>query len=189
MSGKYDVCVTNPPYMGSSNMTFSLFSYIKEHYTDSKNDLFAAMIERGTSLLKDTGMLAIITQQVWMFISSFEKLRNKILTHTIFNMLHLGARAFEEIGGEVVQTTAFVLANISLSHYRGTYARLINPTTQKGKEDMFLSKKNRYYSSTDIFFKIPDYPIAYWVNNKIINLFEQEDKLENIFTLKRSMSR
>ena len=103
MSGKYDVCVTNPPYMNGS-METNLTSYLKKNYPDSKSDLFAVFIERCSAFLSQNSFQAMITQHAWMFLSSFEKLRTKILHKIIINMAHLGSRAFEEIGGEVVQT-------------------------------------------------------------------------------------
>ena len=110
LSSKYDVCVTNPPYMGGGNMSSKLSNFVKKYYPISKSDLFAVFIERGSELCKDTGYQAMITQHAWMFLSSYEKLRQFILeTKTIENMVHLGARAFDEISGEVVQTTSWVM--------------------------------------------------------------------------------
>ena len=100
-----------------------------------------------------------------MFLSSFEKLRTKLLTVDIVNMAHLGARAFEEIGGEVVQTTSFVMRKSHVADYKGEYCRLIEPTTQQGKEDMFLAGENRYAADQSNFSKIPGAPVAYWVRN------------------------
>jgi len=110
LSSKYDVCVTNPPYMGGGNMSTKLSNFVKKYYPISKSDLFAVFIERGSELCKNTGYQAMITQHAWMFLSSYEKLRQFILeTKTIENMVHLGARAFDEISGEVVQTTSWVM--------------------------------------------------------------------------------
>lgn len=108
LSRKYDVVVTNPPYMGSSGMNAKLSKYVKDNYPDSKSDLFAVFIEQCGAMIKPNGYQAMITQHAWMFLSSYEKLREKILQKMIVNMAHLGPRAFEEIGGEVVQTTSFV---------------------------------------------------------------------------------
>ena len=114
---------------------------------------------------------AMITQHAWMFLSSFEKLRKKMLQKTTVNMAHLGARAFEEIGGEVVQTTSFVLMNTSVENYKGVYCRLIDPTTQQGKEDLFLSGDSRYESAQSNFSKIPGNPVAYWASEKMLSAF------------------
>ena len=106
---KYDVVVTNPPYMAVSNAGAKVNDYVKKNFPDSKADLFAVFIERCGQMAKKNGYQAMITQHAWMFLSSFEKLRAKLLSVDIVNMAHLGARAFEEIGGEVVQTTSFVI--------------------------------------------------------------------------------
>ena len=107
---------------------------------------------------------AMITQHAWMFLSSYEKLREKMLLTETVNMAHLGARAFEEIGGEVVQTTSFVRCRTHIDGYKGTYCRLIEPTSQQGKEDMFLAGGNRYFVNQDNFAKIPGRPVAYWAS-------------------------
>ena len=178
LSKKYDVVVTNPPYMGSSGMDAKLSKYVKDNYPDSKSDLFAVFIEQCGAMIKPNGYQAMITQHAWMFLSSYEKLREKILQKMIVNMAHLGPRAFEEIGGEVVQTTSFVLRNEFSNGYQGEYCRLIEPTTQKGKEDMFLSAQYRYVSKQENFAKIPGSPVAYWVNKKVFCNFDGP-KLEN----------
>ena len=172
LAQKYDVVVTNPPYMGSSGMSAKLSEYVKKHYPDSKADMFAVFIERCGQMAKKNGYQAMITQHAWMFLSSFEKLRTKLLTVDIVNMAHLGARAFEEIGGEVVQTTSFVIRKSHIADYRGEYCRLIEPTSQQGKEDMFLAGENRYVADQSNFSEIPGSPVAYWLNSKILNSYK-----------------
>lgn len=174
MAQKYHIVVTNPPYMGSSGMSGKMSEFIKKHYPDSKSDLFAVFIEKCGQMVISNYYQAMITQHAWMFLSSFEKLRKKLLQKTMVNMAHLGARAFEEIGGEVVQTTSFVLLNDSIEDYKGVYCRLIESTTQQGKEDMFVSGENRFESSQSIFSKIPGSPVAYWANNKVIASFKNK---------------
>lgn len=177
MARKYDVVVTNPPYMGSSGMGARLAEFVKKQYPDSKSDLFAVFMERGREYAKANGYLAMITQHAWMFLSSFEKLRAKLMELDTVNMAHLGARAFGEIGGEVVQTTAFVMQNRHVHGFKGMYARLIEPTTQDGKEEMFLDGKNRFSARQDNFEKIPGAPVAYWVSEKMMEAFEKGKKL------------
>lgn len=172
LSKKYDVVVTNPPYMGSSGMDAKLSKYVKDNYPDSKSDLFAVFIEQCGAMIKPNDYQAMITQHAWMFLSSYEKLREKILQKMIVNMSHLGPRAFEEIGGEVVQTTSFVLRNEFSNGYQGEYCRLIEPTTQQGKEAMFLSAQNRYVSQQENFAKIPGSPVAYWASKLLIDDFK-----------------
>ncbi len=162
----------NPPYMGSSGMGAELSKYVKKVFPDSKSDLFAVFMERCRFLTKENGYQAMITQHAWMFLSSYEKLRAKLQRTDVVNMAHLGPRAFEEIGGEVVQTTSFVFQNQHISGYQGTYCRLIEPTTQQGKEEMFLAGKNRYTATQDNFAKIPGSPVAYWVSDRTYRTYE-----------------
>ena len=171
---RYDVVVTNPPYMGSSGMNDRLSKYVKDNYPDSKSDLFAVFIERCGEMLNDKGYQAMITQHAWMFLSSYEKLRSSLQQRELINMAHLGPRAFEEIGGEVVQTTAFVMQSKHTKGYKGSYARLIEPTTQQGKEDMFLAGENRFAAQQDNFLKIPGVPIGYWITTALIDAFSSE---------------
>ena len=188
LAQKYDAVVTNPPYMGSSGMGAKMSDFVKKNYSDSKSDLFAVFIEKCSELLKPTGYQSMITQHAWMFLSSYEKLRGKLLQRDIVNMAHLGARAFEEIGGEVVQTTSFVLRKNHIKGYKGIYCRLIEPTTQQGKEDMFLVGKNRYESVQDNFSKIPGCPVAYWAYESTFVSFELYPPLKNALMPKQGTS-
>ena len=187
MARKYDVVVTNPPYMGGSGMSNKLTEFVKKNYPDSKSDLFAVFIERCGAMLNKRGYQAMITQHAWMFLSSYEKLRAKLLARDTINMAHLGARAFEEIGGEVVQTTSFVLRNTHTKNYKGAYCRLIDPTTQSGKEEMFLSGENRYHAAQSNFSKIPGAPIAYWVRKEFVEFFTHR-KICDIASAKSGMT-
>ncbi len=172
LAQKYEVVVTNPPYRGVADVDVKLADYIKTNYPDSKNDLFAVFMEVCHKMNVKSGYQAMITQHAWMFLSGFEKLRAKIQKLDIVNMVHLGARAFEEIGGEVVQTTSFILANKHVDGYKGTYCRLVEPTTQQGKEEMFLSQENRYIACSDNFAKIPGAPVAYWASESALNAYK-----------------
>ena len=173
LAQKYDVVCTNPPYMGSSNMGAKLAEYVKKNYPDSKSDLFAVFIESCGQMTKQNGYQGMITQHAWMFLSSFEKLREKLLLKDTVNMAHLGARAFDEVGGEVVQTTSFVLRRSHLADYKGIYCRLIEPTSEQGKEDLFLSGENRYTAQQSNFSKISGSPVAYWVSDKLFEIYKE----------------
>lgn len=177
---KYSVAVTNPPYMGASGMSAKLSDYVKKNYPDSKSDLFAVFIEVCGKMLKANGLQGMITQHAWMFLSSFEKLRKKLQQKSLINMIHLGSRAFEEIGGEVVQTTSFVIRKSHVVDYKGEYCRLIEPTTQQGKEDMFLAGENRYSTNQSNFSKIPGSPVAYWASSDVLDAFKNGNALEKI---------
>lgn len=138
LSPHYHVVVTNPPYMGSKGMNADLKKFAETKYSDSKSDLFAMFIERCLELVQKHGTIGMITMQSWMFLSSFEKLRTKLLDEdTILSMAHLGPRAFDTIGGEVVQTTAFTLTNTHIPDYKGAFLRLVDGNSEAEKSTMF----------------------------------------------------
>lgn len=165
---KYWVTVTNPPYMRGSGMSNLLSTYVKGNFIDSKNDLFSIFIEKCENFIYKNGYQAMITQQSWMFLTGYEKLRNKMNRMNTVNLLHLGAHAFEEIGGEIVQTVTFVKVNSWLDNRVGKYFRLITPTSQQGKEDYFLAKKNIYFITNEKFLSIPGKRIVYWLNSDLL---------------------
>ena len=181
LAQKYDVVVTNPPYMGISGGNIKLSEFVKKNYPDSKVDLFAVFIECCKKILRQYGYQAMITQHAWMFLSSFEKLRGKLIANqTIINMAHLGARAFEEISGDVVQTTSFVMKNQQPKGYKGIYYRLLESKTQKGKESMFLKKEKIFNSSQKQYLKIPGYVVAYWVGEAFAYIFSGKITLADV---------
>lgn len=166
---KYDVVITNPPYMPPSPIQKK---YVQKNYPDSKSDLFAIFMEKCHELTKGNAYQAMITMHSWMFLSSFQKLRKKLLKdNNIINMAHLGARAFEEISGEIVQATAFVLMKNHISDYQSTYKRLVNYNSQDSKESEYLSNGNKYVLFSENFSKIPGSPVAYWLNDSFFKLF------------------
>ena len=173
MARKYEVVATNPPYAGTSNLSTKVNDFVKKNYPDSKADLFAVFIERCGEMLKNNGFQAMITQHAWMFLSSFEKLREKLQMKTLVNMAHLGARAFEEIGGEVVQTTSFVIQDNYIMNYIGTYLRLLDGESQNEKECLFLRREQRYDTVQNIFTNIPTEPLAYWIGEKIVECYKK----------------
>lgn len=172
LSQQYDVVCTNPPYMSSGGMNDTLTDFIKHNYTDSKYDLFAVFMERCAELTKSNGFYSMITQHSWMFLSSYVKLRTKLYSKTTLNMAHLGARAFDEISGEVVQTTAFVNYNSEINNYIGLYERLVSGNNEAEKESLFLSGEQRYYATPRHFNNIPGSPIAYWVSDNVFKAYE-----------------
>ena len=138
LSQKYHVVVTNPPYMGGKGMNADLKRFAERLYPDSKSDLFAMFIERCLQLVQHQGTIGMITMQSWMFLSSFERLRTKLLDeNTIISMAHLGARGFDSIGGEVVQTTAFTMTNTLIPDYKGAFIRLVDGNNEAEKAAMF----------------------------------------------------
>ena len=171
MADKYWVVSTNPPYMGLTGGTAKLNIYVKKKYPDSKTDMFAVFIEKCGRMLKKNAVLAMITQHTWMFISTYEKLRTKILNKDIISMAHLGARAFEEIAGEVVQTVSFIVRNSSITNYYATYSRLVEENSQESKRIKFLSHEKEFFSRKEDIEKIPGIPFAYWVGANTYEAF------------------
>ncbi|WP_290046640.1 BREX-1 system adenine-specific DNA-methyltransferase PglX [Leuconostoc sp. UCMA20149] len=178
LSSRFTIAITNPPYMQASKMPKDLKAYVTSNYVDSKSDLFAVFIERLAKFVGSNGLYAMITQHQWMFLSSFERLRNKINKQSIINMAHLGTKAFEEIGGEVVQTTAFVMQNTQMSDYVGAFVRLVDYDSQKKKQAAYLNavnsteSKDVYRTNQSIFKKIPEHRISYWLSNNLIKSFD-----------------
>ena len=174
LAQKYDVVVTNPPYMSVSNGGAKLVKYVQKNYEEGKADFFAVFIQRCLRMTKIKGYAALITQHAWMFLGSFEKLRTYLSEYNITSMAHLGARAFEEISGEVVQTTSFVINNSHLSDYKGVYTRLVSGMSQTEKEEIFLSGKERYSAKKENYEKIPGKPIAYWTSKEMLEAFDNK---------------
>ena len=182
---KYDVVVTNPPYMPPSPKQKQ---YVQKNYPDSKSDLFAVFIEKCHDLTKEDAYQAMITMHSWMFLSSFEKLRNKLINNnTIVNMAHLGARAFEDIGGEVVQTTAYIFWNKNIKNYHSSFKRLVDYNSQDAKETAYLKEDKLYTSLASNFSKIPGGPIAYWLNDNWYHIFSHEP-LNSYAAIKHGMT-
>ncbi|MCG8734675.1 BREX-1 system adenine-specific DNA-methyltransferase PglX [Tenacibaculum finnmarkense] len=178
LTKKYTSVVANPPYMGQKSMNVDLKNYVNANYPLTKSDLFAVFMEVALAMNIDNGLMGMINQHSWMFLSSYQKLREHILKNFgIVNMLHLGARTFEELSGEVVQSTAFVLKNGS-DIEKGTYYRLIDYKKVNEKEAHFLNRDNEFSNILQTnFSKIPSLPISYWTSNYTFSIFEKEVKL------------
>ncbi len=187
MSRKYDVVSTNPPYMGRRGMNPKLVKYLDENFKDSKTDLFAVFMELDDIYLKNSGFMGMINQHSWMFLSSYEKLREKMICNrVIYNMIHLGPHAFEEIGGEVVQTTVFVMSKSIVPEYKTIYVRLVEYKNQHVKEGVFLSGENRYVIKKESFREVPGWPIAYWLSPNFFKAFEHT-LLKDVYETKKGM--
>lgn len=185
MRNEYDVVVMNPPYMGASGMNKELGNFIKKNYPDSKSDLFAAFMEIN-HFLKSKGLYATINQHSWMFLSNFDDLRIKIMnSYFIDNMIHLGSRAFEEINGEVVQSTSFIYRNYKLENLNTTFFRLTDFNSSFLKEQALKSALNT--TDSPIIFKvnvkeltfIAGMPLTYWINEKVLSIFKSNVVFEN----------
>lgn len=181
MARKYDVVVTNPPYMGSSGMGTRLAEFVKKQYPDSKSDLFAVFMERGLDWVKESGYTSMITMESWMFLSSFENLRKKVLNQTdITTMVHM---PYLGKGGTSLGinfgTAATVLCKQHSRGYIGTFDRISYYETDDDGVPFTFPVENEYYkkAKVDNFEKIPGAPVAYWVSEKVIRAFEKGKKL------------
>jgi type II restriction/modification system DNA methylase subunit YeeA len=184
LSPKYHVVIANPPYMGSGGMNGRLGSWSKDNYPDEKSDLFAMFMERSLALALKQGMTAMINMQAWMFLSSFEVLRTKLLSRaTLLSMAHIGERGFDSIGGAVVSTTAFVFSNSVIANKEGVYLRLVDGKSEAEKSSMALEAIRNpgcgwfFRSSANDFSRIPGHPIAYWASKSTIQAFESGARL------------
>ena len=186
---QYDAVIANPPYMGGKGMNTALKDFAKKQFPDSKSDLFAMFIERGFNWCKDRGFNSMVTMQSWMFLSSYEVMREKLLQdRTIQTMAHLGARAFPEISGEVVQATAFVMQGKHLDGFKPVFFRLVD-TEQNQKETELRSGLNRFDSTIqDDFKKIPGSPIAYWVSEKVRAIFETSPSMGDVADARQGLA-
>ena len=172
MSQKYDVVVTNPPYMGASGMSNQLSRYIKENYPNTKSDLFSTCIEKCIRFTAQNRFTAMLTMHVWMFLSSFEKFRGDLQNGTFVNMAHLGMNAFDAGAvGTIVQTTAFVILNRKIHRYKGYYSRLVDYKTSNDKAIHLIDINNAFLINQENFLKIPGMPIAYWASDNTIKNF------------------
>ena len=188
LSNNYNIVATNPPYMGNSSMNPHLKDYLKNNYPNSKSDLFAVFIEKCHDFCKEMGFIAMITQQSFMFLSTFENLRVGLINnHTIIDMAHLGARAFDEIGGEVVQATSFINRNNFIENYNSTFHRLTEFNSESKKEEEFHNDENKFETSQLNFDKIPGSPIVYWAEDSVIRSFEKGELLGNLTVPRNGM--
>ncbi|MCM0758598.1 BREX-1 system adenine-specific DNA-methyltransferase PglX [Sporomusa sphaeroides DSM 2875] len=176
LSQKYDVVVTNPPYMGGGGMSEKLAKYVKSQFAKSKSDLFAVFIDRCLDLAINTGYISMITMQSWMFLSSFEKLRELIITEKeVISLIQIGYNSFPELNSKVAQAVAFSLCNATIQDYKGTYLDLTNKYPQafdKQKAFYIEADKGRYTVNSNKFSRIPGMPIAYWLNDKIYKIYD-----------------
>lgn len=187
LSRRFDVVVANPPYMGSSSFNPFMSKWVKTHYPDSCKDLCTAFIERGYALAREQGYNAMVTMQSWMFLGSFEKMRNRVIDEkAILTMAHLGARAFDAIGGEVVSVTADVLYNGKASG-KGSYVRLVDTVGSEPKREKLLeaiqSPNCGYFYQADAttFHDIPGSPIAYWAGSGLLDAFADGNDIRRDF--------
>lgn len=183
LSRRFACTVANPPYMGSSSFNPFMSKWIKKNYPDVKSDLCTCFIERDFNLVEDKGYAAMVTMQSWMFLGSFEKMRSSIIEgKTIVSMAHLGPRAFDAIGGEVVNVTADVIYN-GRAAYEGAYVRLVDINGSEAKRLKLLAAIQNpdcgwfYRRGADTFKQIPGIPIAYWASDALLDAFGNAKQL------------
>lgn len=187
MADKYEVVITNPPYMSSSGMDEKLKKYIEKNYKNTKSDMFSLFIEKCEEFTKENMYTSMITMHSWMFLSSFENLRKNIIENTeIQNLNHLGTRAFADIGGEVVQTVAWISKN-KIPEISGNYIRLVDYNSAEWKENEFFNPQNKYKVNQKDLEKIPGSPIAYWISDKVKSIFRESEKLGEIIETKQGL--
>ena len=185
LSQQYDVVVTNPPYMGSSGMNSRLAQYVKDHFPETKADLFACFIERGNQMAVKHGFNCMVTMQSWMFLSSFEKMREKVLqTKSITNLMHME----NMVMGIAFGTAVTVFRNDHVTGYKGTYNQIKLQDIADDKPKEFPVAENRFAQiSTDNFSKIPGSPVAYWVSERLLNAFATGKSLGDIALARNGM--
>ena len=173
MAQKYEVVCTNPPYMGSrKGMNPKLKKYVAKKYKDSKSDLYSCFIEKCLDFCKHHNYVGMITQQSFMFTDDYKELRAKLITnHPFFNMLHLGADAFPEISGEVVQPTTFIIGNKYPTEYKGTFVRLVDYSCDEKPKNV-MNQQLHFYASSEKFVNIKAMPISYWLSEKMRSSFD-----------------
>ena len=181
LAQKYDVVVTNPPYMGSSGMSSKLTEFVKKNYPYSKSDMSTISMEKTLDMCCEHGVMSMINIPVWMFLSSYEKLRYKLLkNNTIINMIHPGRGIF----GSDFGTTSFIIQKGTIHGYKGVYRRLFKAQgeveTVDVREQRFFETIGKFIAFQDDFFSIPGAPIAYWVSTHFIDLFKHEKNIKQI---------
>ncbi|MEG0343038.1 MAG: BREX-1 system adenine-specific DNA-methyltransferase PglX, partial [Acinetobacter sp.] len=190
LSQRYDAVIANPPYMGGGGMNANLKAFAKKYFPDSKSDLFAMFIEHGFSLLGENAFNAMVTMQSWMFLSSYQELRNKLLTYrSIQTLMQIGYNSFPELNSKVVQCCAFIISKNSIENYTGTYIDLNSYSQSFDKKKAFLKKEkqNYFFKKQKSFKKISSSPIAYWLTESLSELFT-EIKLSDAGVAKQGLA-
>jgi type II restriction/modification system DNA methylase subunit YeeA len=189
LAAQYDAVVANPPYMGSGGMNAIVKKFAKDHFSDAKSDLFACFIERGVTLAKTSGHNAMVTMQSWMFLSSFETMRERIIREATIRVLaHLGPRAFGSISGEVVQTAACVLKKMTPGSYRPAFFRLLVGGEQEKRNALASGEKRYDRVSQAEFKKIPGSPIAYWASSAVFQSFQHLDLIRDVASPRKGLA-
>ncbi|EDT73862.1 BREX-1 system adenine-specific DNA-methyltransferase PglX [Clostridium butyricum] len=189
MTSSYNICVTNPPYMGSKGMSDKLFKYVDINYKKSKRDLSTVLMEKCSEFTCNSGYLAMINIPTWMFLTSYSEFREELINNEIFiNLIHLGRGVF----GSDFGTVAFVLSKYSSKKFKGLFKKLYN---KAGDVESLQEKKKRFFEDVNIFINttgsfssIPSMPIVYWASSEIVKLFKKRDVVSNYADVKKGLT-
>lgn len=183
LAQKYDVVITNPPYMSNKGMNAVVQGYISKYYKDYKSDMFAVFMVRCMEMTKPNGMCSMVTMQAWLFIKTFKKLREYVLNKNILSLLQIGYNSFPELNSQIAHACSFVLQNAKINNRVGTFFNLDNGNVVANKEEVFLNKlSNRdfYLSVKEDFEIMPDKVFAYWLSENTIDIYKSEKVLSDI---------
>lgn len=188
LAKKFHVCVTNPPYMGIKNMSATLAEHIRKTYPNNKYDIYGIFIETALKKILQRGYVGLVTQQTFMFLSRYEYLRNEILRNDIINFIQMGTRAFDDIGGEVVQTASYVIRKSNTNSYLASYVNLSECNSTEEKEHSYLNCPQVITHKKEDFSLIVGSPLAYWVSPRVCEIFHDNINLESIAFPRQGMA-
>ena len=191
LAAQYDAVVANPPYMGSKGMNALVKKFAKDHFPDAKSDLFACFIERGYTLAKDVGLNAMVTMQSWMFLSSFQKMRERMLREkTITTMAQIGYNSFPSMNSKVAQATVFSLGNLRVGNFSGTFINLNSGPQSADKKAVFLARDSEIHFNVaaDEFKKVPGSPVAYWLSDAVRRVYDEAIPLGEMVQVRQGLA-
>ena len=187
LAQKYEVVITNPPYMGNGSFSPKLMKYVKDNYFPGRTDLFAVFIKKCKMMTQHTGLYAMITMQAWMFQSSFLDLREELSQNTLSSMIHLGAHAFDDISGEVVQTVAFVFLKENIQKYVAMCSDVTAGESSHIKENKYLNYEGLHKFNIEKTTMLPGKQYAYWISDAVQNVFESSIPLSDVGVARRGL--
>ncbi|QNI68448.1 Putative Type IIC bifunctional restriction-modification protein with endonuclease and N6-adenine DNA methyltransferase activity [Synechococcus sp. BMK-MC-1] len=191
LATQYDSVVENPPYMGGGGMNAPLKTFAQNNFPDAKSDLFACFIERGYTMAKAGGHNAMVTMQSWMFLSSFQTMRERMLREkTITTMAQIGYNSFPSLNSKVAQATVFSLVNHRRENFVSTFVDLNSAAQSAPKDEVFLKRDpaNRFSVSTSEFVKVPGSPVAYWVSEKVRSVFDRATQVGEVAEVRQGLA-
>lgn len=191
LAKQYDAVIANPPYMGGKGMNTALKDFAKKKFPDSKSDLFAMFIERGFNWCKNSGFNSMVTMQSWMFLSSYEAMREKLLQNrSIFALIQIGYNSFPEINSKVAQACCFTILKTKIKSFKGTYVNLNNAPQAADKDKVFLRRTSQiiFDRVQEDFKKIPGSPVAYWVSDKVREIFVNNPSISEVADARQGLA-